>query len=157
MLNLNNPRANFENYCKDIVDKYVWKKCWHSSVNLNDLTDEELENLALLQNLTQEAHFQYEMISEGENFDEVVTMLQIYMKDKDPEKGKKLLDIIIKNATSYDQSGIEMALQHCLDNYKANDSDYADDMKIESVLIDREIAKNLNSMNSSAWKLSGNQ
>lgn len=156
MLNLSNPRTSFENYCKDIVDKYVWKKCWHSSVNVGDLTDEELENLALLQNLTQEAHFQYEMISEGEYFDEVVTMLQMYMKDKDPEKGKQLLALMIKNAASYNQGGIEMALQHCLDNYNANDSGYADDLKIESVLIDREIVKNLNSMNSSTWKLTGN-
>lgn len=126
MLNLSNPRAKFESYCKDIVDKYVWKKSWNLSgdVNLDDLEDEEKENLALLHNLTLDSRSQYEMINEGNYLDEVVTMLQVYMKDNDEEKGKKVLKLLTKNAFSSCENRVKEMLQSCLNQVAWNDPSY---------------------------------
>jgi hypothetical protein len=113
----------------------VWKKQWHSSVSLEDLTDEEKENLAMLHNLTLDARSQYEMITDGDYLDEVVTMLQVYMKDNDDDKGKDILKLLTKNAFSSCENRVTEMLQNCLNQVAWNDVSYRPQHTFEEIYL----------------------
>lgn len=108
-----NYQREFSSYCDDIVRRHKW----FYSVDLDDLFDEEKQELTRLCSLARyNRHSELELICEGDYLDELVPMLQTYLKDN--TRADELAQLLAKQAFSACDKQIKEQLELSLTEYR---------------------------------------
>lgn len=113
---LNKPdyKKEFSSYCDDIVRRHRW----FYSVDLDDVFDDEKQELTRLFSLAcYNRHSELELICEGAHLDELIPMLQTYLKDN--TRADELAQLLAKQAFSACDKQIKEQLEISLAEHRS--------------------------------------
>jgi hypothetical protein len=107
-------QREFSNYCDDVIRQHDWV----TSVDLDDLQDDEKQELTRLCSLARyNRHSEIELICEGNHLDELVPMLQMYLKDN--TRADELAKLLAKQAFSACDTQIKEQLEYSLAEHRS--------------------------------------
>lgn len=130
-----NHQREFSNYCDNVVELHCFYDKWASTgIDLSDLADDEKQELTHLCSLARfNRRDEIELICEGDYVDELIPMLQTYLKDN--TRADELAQLLAKQAFSACDNRIKEQLEISLAEYRKEMgfvSDYEDARRLDN-------------------------